>query len=354
MRNYSKLIVSAVIAAVLMTAILNPSTARAATRVWHEAQLSEGYGHMALPIGRLWPVVATDKGTHFLGPTGFTKTSSATGRVIAGLNGALAVSDSYSVSVLNGPQWMSLPPAGGVFIAPAFHPGGQVHCASIPVVGPAPLYYKAFTGTSWVSAQVGNYPGGTLDLEIDGAGVASILAGKSFISQGTPGGYWDTTVLPTGQDYLLDLAVSADGVPGIVGTTTTSVVYWTYDAMRLEWVRDTVASFSNNPSVPAALCFDNNGHPAIAYEAAGEMHFAINDGSGAGWTDSLIDSFEAERVSLAFDSNNNPVACFSNGTTTLVEYDPIVVPEPTVAMLLVIASGQILRRRREELAHNGK
>ena len=52
------------------------------------------------------------------------------------------------------------------------------------------------------------------------------------------------------------------------------------------------------------------------------------------------------RASLAFDRNNNPVACFSNPVETRIEYDPIMIPEPLTALLLMGGAIGVLRKRK--------
>ena len=328
----------------------------ASMRTWSEAILNGPWGTMTLPEGHVWPVVATygygpsEGGTYFLGPTGFTRSGNGGYKVFSGPNGELGVAKGFSVDVLHNGRWSTL--SGGTYgpvYAGAFGSDGQISCVSS--LGPeSPVYYNVFTGHGWASSEI-SYSGvgwpGMVDIEVDSSGVVSVLAGHSFISQGVPGGGFSQVRLP-GSGFLADLAISDSGMPGIVGMTADTVEYLTYDPQRLEWTIDVVTpvGMSGSPYPAAAVCFDNEGNPAVAYSANGVMHFAINDGSGGGWVDSIIGEFQAMRASLAFDRNNNPVACFSNPVETRIEYDPIMIPEPLTALLLMGGAIGVLRKRK--------
>ena len=346
MDNRSRKLCALLVCVLITIAFTN---AHGALRQWHEAILHEPYGTMALPAGHVWPVVTTQQSTSFLGPTGFTGSGPGGYKISSGPEGQLAVAGGApgGVSVMQNLQWRTLPNStpGSTFSA-AFGPQGSISSVSWAYPSGSDVYYNVFTGKSWMGVSVGYYmPSGYVDLVIDDYGTASILAGRNFMSQGAPGGAWRNDVLPISAG--LDLAVSSNGLPGVVGYSGSSLVYLTYNPQTLSWSSDIVASLGSAPPFgAAAVCFDNEGHPGIAYATDGTMHFAINDGSGSGWADSVIGQFVAERASLAFDRDNNPVVCFSSARETRIEYDPVVVPEPLIGLLLTTAAGVALRKRR--------
>ncbi len=349
-------IIVCIIATVLAAFITD---SQAAMRYWSEATLDAGQGVMTLPKGHYWPVVTTGYGwtvydprgsaaTYFLGPSGFTRSGGGGSNIFSGPNGEIGIVSSNQIQVLHNDQWAFLSGSvPGQFEAGAFDSQGGIHAVSYDVQQSI-AYYSRFTSRGWVSLELCHsrrQNSGGLDIAVDDSGVVSILVNNIFISQNVPGGAFSQVQLP-GEIMTIDLDVSNNGIPGVIGRSDNALKYLTFDIQQQQWTSDILSS---NFFGPAAVCFDNFGNPAVTYLANSIMHFAINDGGGTGWLDSIIDADQISCVtdtSLAFDPDNNPVVCFGTVGDTRIYYDPIVVPEPLAALLLLAGAWGIRRARR--------
>ena len=352
---------------VMVVMAVGSTQTQASMRYWSEAVLPVGGGVMTLPQGQYKPFVTASggriyndsiySGTYFLGPAGFTRTTDAGYDIISGPDGEIAVISGGNgqiyptyglpvageINVLRSGTWQTMPqisiPVTRSTMRAAFTPDGSFRCAFI---GPEGVTYAVPTRYGWSTILLGSIDTSMSGVVVDSYGCTSILTANLFFSNGI-NGQWQSTVLPQSTTWWKDIAVSCNDVVGIIGTGS-DLYYATYSPQQQEWIIDTIAGGVSN--APAAICFDNLGNPAVAYEDEGIMHFAINDGSGAGWVDSIIGSFDANYASLAFDPDNNPVVCFGGSSQTRVYYDPVVVPEPLAALLLLAGAWGIRRARR--------
>lgn len=315
----------------------------AALRLWHTAEISEPYGIMTMVRNATWPVVATSSSVSFLGPNGFTQ-STASGsfarQIVSGPNGQIAVVTENNIKLFKNNRWNTIIVPGRQYSSVAFDNQGSLHAATgTPEQN---IYYAAFTGTSWAlqNTDVILPPGSNvLKFTMDSYNVPSFVTVSTFASKSSPYGTWETnTVGPT----VRGLAISPSDLPGIVQLSGSQMKFITYSPQLQDWTSEIVDSGVFNSMT---VGFDNLGNPAMAYGRNGSIFFAINDGTGSGWEICDLGAFTAARSTLAFDADNNPVACFSNDTTTIVKYDPIV-PEPASVLLIVSTLAMVIRKNR--------
>ena len=317
----------------------------AAQRYWAIHELLVPYGLMAMRGGDTWPVVTAFFGdeTFFMGPTGYVASGPGGTDIAAGPNGEIAVVGSKSVHVLRNGAWSALPgSAGGYQVrAVAFDPQGNL-AAAISHPTTMHVQYGIFNGTTWMASDTGLY-GPYPKIAMDASGVATIGGSDGKVASHLPGnpGSWmvEQVYSPWG---TADVAVSDAGVPAVLMGGTVYV----FDVQSQGWMSSIAVGYG-------ALEFDQLGNLGVAYwnPASYEMNYAYNDGSGTGWELSYIGqtaAWPSATVSLAYDAQNNPVACFGGAGQTFVAYDPLIVPEPVTGVTLAagVFLGWCTRRRR--------
>jgi len=120
-----------------------------------------------------------------------------------------------------------------------------------------------------------------------------------------------------------------------------------FDPVLGDWV---VSSLPGDPSDFIELEANAFGVAGTAFFDGDDLVYAYND-NNAGWQTTVVTTVPGggpanQLVGINYDFEGLPVLAYSYGGTLEVAYDPIVVPEPASAVLLVGVGCLLVRRRR--------
>lgn len=237
----------------------------------------------------------------------------------------------------------------------------------------------SFNGTTFASAPLATLSGvdEIMDAQLttDHAGLRHVVAradldgggqGVIIASEPTFPTSWPSATLVTA-DQISGVATATNPVTGHValaytshndGSNTSKLVFAEFDGIALQTTE--VLSSTTSEFFDISLAYDlTDGRPAIAFEeSAGgndRLSLAYLNGSSQ-WLTSLIDdsiSFDSPsgslKPSLAFDDygTSYPAVAYVDADGALtVAFDPPATPEPATALLVIVATSCLRRRRR--------
>ncbi len=124
--------------------------------------------------------------------------------------------------------------------------------------------------------------------------------------------------------------------------------YSSYDPSSGIWLTELVVSEVQSEHIN--LVFDQLGNPAFAYVKQGVVHYATE--IGIGWAHYPLTTYNYiptpnSDAALAFDTNNLPVIAYNCSSGRMIlAYDPPLTPEPTSSLLLIAGAIMMTCRRR--------
>jgi hypothetical protein len=149
----------------------------------------------------------------------------------------------------------------------------------------------------------------------------------------------------------ISLAFGLNDQAGMAFLSNDSLYYSSFDPRTGTWVTDFVAGAVQSDRIN--LAFDQAGNPALAYTSQGTVRFTTK--VGYGWANYMLPTggtpyapSSDSDAALAFDANNLPVIAYnSTGGKLVLAYDPVLTPEPVCLSLMLVAAAIVVRPRRK-------
>lgn len=333
---------------ILILVLLNNSISFAG-RVWQLHTLQSPYGFMAMKSDGTWPIISTQSTLYTMGSTGFSELAMTSavgyGNVRISSDGQIAImksnpiNNSSSLKLFKNGKWSTLPATKGAFSVASidFDSNNNLNAALVSLSA-RKISYGVYTGVSWATQDTGLSCIRNLkvDLKIDSFDIASIACDTGYSTQNPISkNMWITRIAPK-QHISMD--VSNSGIPAIVYAKNSAIYLEYFDIQSQQWQESFISSASTSYAY-ADIKYDNLGNIGVAFSDGEKLAFAYNDGTGWSISNIMEGTSSPYLVSLDYDNQNNPVACFSNNTQTILAYDPIVIPEPS--SLILICAGII-------------
>jgi hypothetical protein len=227
------------------------------------------------------------------------------------------------------------------------------------------LTLASFNGQGWSQDTLGNnnYPSfwsRAFALEYDSYGQANVafetggrmmFGLKGVLTQNQ----WDFSSIDEyavhPEPFRIDMAIGAGDIPWVAYTQQGYLRYATYDIHQQDWVNGILGQVGglSGPGL-FSMSADSMGGVGVAYIGANNMlTLAYNNGSGS-WSYDIGIAQGWGDVSLAFDSRNNPVICYTDKRDGFLHlaYDPASVPEPGTLSLLIFGAGFFISAKKRK------
>lgn len=336
--------------------------------------LTHGSTAVGMRSGHTWPVVVGNEGTAAMVPGGWIATDSGMPSTLSPgfIDGVTSHSGQKMLFAGNNGHIKTFGPSGwsNTFVASE---GYRNSAAFTRNDNPAVLYRSVGNGDIRLAvSQNGQWSNESLGLMADGYALAydSLNQANVILRQGVNLLYGTKGVLTnnewsfssiggiTAYSPLVDLELTAGDVPYAIYANQSGLVYNTYNIMQGRWESGIIDSQTRDLFNFTAAS-DGQGGIGVAYYTHAlnglALGYAYTNGDGF-WDISLLPTgipndveftFRTDYgIGLAFDAQNNPVISFSGAGGSWIAYDPVLVPEPATAMLLLLG-GSLLRRRRK-------
>jgi hypothetical protein len=153
--------------------------------------------------------------------------------------------------------------------------------------------------------------------------------------------------------FRIDMAIGAGDIPWVAYTQQGYLRYATYNIQQQSWIHGILGQAGSVPgALPGSFSMsaDSRGGIGVAYVGINNMLTLVyNDGSGS-WTYDIGIAEGWGDVSLAFDSRNNPVICYTDSRDGFLHlaYDPSSVPEPGTLSLLIFGAGFFISAKKRK------
>lgn len=366
----------------LSVVLLNSAVAQ---RQWNFQRIDDAMGQpigsgntaIAMRSGSAWPVVATNTAVAAMVPGGWVKAANGFSS-LGFLDGATSpdgrsiafAAETGEVLTFSSSGWnRSIASAGW-----NWQPSVAFTNNNNPAIlgnGNNGLTLSVQNGSNWISSSLGVWAERSA-LAYDSYNQANVVytqggqlmyATKGILTNNS----WAFTdsqqsmFLPSNNSPL-DLELNSNDVPFVIYNTDLNLIACSsYDRQQGKWNSSLIGPSSD---YNYTMSSDSLGGIGIAYVTNnmedgqftigfsyinGNKSWSTNsiwDGGAFNNTEGLPSLMPEPHIGLAFDEANNPVISFTSGNGVYIAYDPVIVPEPATAAILLLG-GVLIRRIRK-------